>query len=229
MEIDLNEIRDKLTDRLRPSGWADKLKGFVFSSDFDKIIEGLYTLRESGKRFTPIVKHSMRAFEECPYKDLKVVIIGQDPYPTLSIADGVAFSCSLSQRAQPSLEYIFNALTAEGIEHSSNPDLTRWANQGVLLLNYALTCEVNKPGTHYELWKDFMAYTLDMINAYPEPLVFIFMGKKAQELMPLIGDRHHKIITSHPVSASYSGKQWDSRNCFTETNEKLDENKRITW
>jgi uracil-DNA glycosylase len=233
MEIDLDDIKLKLIEKLRPSGWADKLKGFLNSSDFEKILLSLYNSRETeGKRFTPPLKNVFRSFEECPWDQLKVVIIGQDPYPTIYTADGIAFSCGLTQTAQPSLQYIFDALQNEGVEHSYNPDLTRWANQGVLLLNYALTCEIGKPGTHYNLWEDFMAYALDIINSYHRGLVFIFMGKKAQELAPLIGDQHHKIFTSHPASALYSGsKTWDSKGCFTEVNQILMEQTKdhITW
>jgi uracil DNA glycosylase len=77
-QINLEEIKLKLVERLRPSGWADKLKGFVQSSDFDKILETLYKLREDGKRFTPPLKVVFKAFEECPVNKLKVVMIGQD-------------------------------------------------------------------------------------------------------------------------------------------------------
>lgn len=76
--IDLEEIKIKLIEKLKPSGWAVKLKGFVQSSDFDKIFQTLYNLREDGKRFTPPLKLVFRAFEECPVDKLKVVIIGQD-------------------------------------------------------------------------------------------------------------------------------------------------------
>lgn len=73
------EIRDKLVEKLRESGWTDKLKGFLLSEDFLKILEFLRIERfENGKRFTPPLKYLLRAFEECKYKDLRVVIIGQD-------------------------------------------------------------------------------------------------------------------------------------------------------
>ena len=231
MELDLNEIKEKLVDRLRPSGWADKLKGFILSSDFDKIIGDLYTLSRKGKKFTPVLKQVFRAFEECPWNDLQVVMIGQDPYPTMYVADGIAFSCGNTKKVQPSLDYMFQALTADGITHSSDPDLTRWSNQGILLLNYSFTCEIGKPGTHYHIWKDFMAYTLDIINSYNKGLVFVFMGKKAQELAPLIGDQHHKIMTFHPISAGYSGTQWDSKDCFNQINKILKEQTKtqIIW
>lgn len=74
----LEEIKEKLIEKLRPTGWAHKLKGFIQSSDFDKIIKKLYDLRQEGLRFTPPLKHVFTAFEECPLDQLKVVIVGQD-------------------------------------------------------------------------------------------------------------------------------------------------------
>lgn len=76
--IDLEEIKLKIINNLEGSGWATKLKSFIKSSDFDKILQKLYVLREEGKRFTPPLKLVFKAFENCPYNDLKVVIIGQD-------------------------------------------------------------------------------------------------------------------------------------------------------
>ena len=77
-QINLEEIKLKLVERLRPSGWAHMLRGFIQSSDFDKILDTLHKLREDGKRFTPPLKQVFRAFEECPMDKLKVIMIGQD-------------------------------------------------------------------------------------------------------------------------------------------------------
>jgi uracil DNA glycosylase len=77
-QVNLEEIKIKLIEKLEPSGWANKLRGFVKSSDFDKTLEVLYNLREEGKRFTPPLKNVFTAFEKCPVKGLKVVVIGQD-------------------------------------------------------------------------------------------------------------------------------------------------------
>jgi len=108
--VNLEEIKCKLIEKLSPSGWATKLRGFIQSSDFDAILETLYIEREQGRRFTPPLKDVFRAFEECPEKDLKVVIIGQDPYPHMNVADGIAFSCSRTGKPQPSLKFIFQEI-----------------------------------------------------------------------------------------------------------------------
>jgi uracil-DNA glycosylase len=235
-QINLEEIKLKLIEKLRPSGWANKLKGFIQSSDFDKILDTLYKLREDGKRFTPPLKQVFRAFEECPVDKLKVIMIGQDPYPYLGVADGLAFSCSMTDKVQPSLKNIFEAIDAtvypeQSIEH--NPDLTRWANQGVLLLNSALTCQVDKVGSHYAVWQEFIAYTMDILNYTDSGLIFVLMGKQAQELESMIGDHHHIIKVSHPASAAYTKTVWDCGDMFNECNKIINGQNgptfKITW
>lgn len=220
-QVNLEEIKIKLIEKLRPSGWADKLKGFLQSSDFDKVLETLYNMREDGKRFTPPLKQVFRAFEECPHDKLKVIMIGQDPYPYLGVADGLAFSCSNTPKVQPSLKNIFEAIDSTVYDNERreyNPDLTRWANQGVLLLNSALTCQVDKIGSHYAVWSEFITYVLDILNFTNSGLIFVLMGKQAQELESMIGDHHHIIKVSHPASAAYTKTVWDCGNLFNECN-----------
>lgn len=236
-QINLEEVKLKLVERLKPSGWASRLRGFIQSSDFDKILHTLYKMRESGKRFTPPLKQVFRAFEECPVNKLKVIMIGQDPYPHFGVADGLAFSCSNTRKPQPSLQKIFEAVDTtlyygeEPPEH--NPDLTRWANQGVLLLNTALTCEIDKVGSHTPIWKEFIAYAMDIINFTDGGLIFVLMGKQAQELEGLIGDQHYIIKTTHPAYASYTKQPWDCNNMFNEINRIINGQNgpefKITW
>ena len=230
--VDLTEIKTKLIQKLTASGWAVKLRGFVQSSDFDKILENLLKERDEGKRFTPPLKYTFRAFEECPLKDLKVVIIGQDPYPYFGVADGLAFSCGLTGNPQPSLKNIFDALYPD-LPFDDDADLTRWANQGVLLLNTALTTQVDKVGTHYEIWKDFIAYVLDMLSLTNSGLIFMLLGPKAQELESLIGQHHYILKASHPASAAYSKTTWDCNDVFNKANKILEKNNgsqyKILW
>jgi uracil-DNA glycosylase len=237
-QINLEEIKDKLIEKLIPSGWANKLRGILKSSDFDKILITLYKMREDGKRFTPPLKNVFNAFEKCPVKDLRVVIIGQDPYPYLNVADGLAFSCSITGRAQPSLKFIHHSITQtvydndEKLQH--NPDLTHWAEQGVLLLNSALTCEIDKVGSHTPIWKDFIAYVIDMLNFTDSGLVFILLGKQAQELESLIGPNHYILKASHPASAAHNGTNiWDCKDIWNEANRLIEGNNgtefKINW
>lgn len=217
VEPDIEEIKQKLFEKLEPSGWGRILKSFIFSSEFTDILSELYRQSVSDKRFTPPLKQVFRAFEECPYDKLKVIFIGQDPYPQLGVADGISFSCSNTNKLQPSLRYILgevNRTTYNGNEVSTDVDLTRWANQGILMLNTALTTEVSKIGAHYEIWRPFTAYLLDWLNNYNPGLIYVYMGKKAEEWSVLTNDNNHKLTVKHPASAAYSGSKWDSDNLF---------------
>jgi len=234
--VNLAEIKHKLIENLTPSGWVNKLRGFILSSDFDKILDKLLAERDAGKRFTPPLKYTFRAFEECPEKDLKIVMIGQDPYPHFGVADGIAFSCGLTQKLQPSLKNMFEAIEEtvfQGYPSNQDPDLTRWANQGILMLNSALTTQVDKAGTHYDIWKDFIMYVLDMLNLTNSGLIFILLGTKAQELEPMIGQNHYILKASHPASAVYSKTVWDCNDIFNKANEILTKNNgpqyKIKW
>ena len=234
--VDLAEIKCKLIEKLTPSGWATKLRGFIMSSDFDKILDNLLQERDAGKRFTPPLKYTFRAFEECPEKELKVVMIGQDPYPHMGVADGIAFSCGLTGKPQPSLKNMFEAIEEtvfQGYPTHQDPDLTRWANQGVLMLNSALTTQIDKVGTHYDIWKDFIMYVLDMLSLTNSGLIFMLLGAKAHELESVIGQNHYILKASHPASAAYTKTVWDCNDIFNKANEILAKNNgpqyKIDW
>jgi uracil DNA glycosylase len=94
-------------------------------------------------------------------------------------------------------------------------DLRRWSNQGVLMLNTSLTTQVEKIGQHYDIWKGFVSYLFDYLDHNKKDLVYLYMGKKAQEWADFVGDNNHKIFTSHPASAAYNKqKEWNSDNAF---------------
>jgi uracil-DNA glycosylase len=215
--MNLEEIKQKMFEKLEPSGWDRIFKSFIFSSEFDDILIKLYTLSQENKRFTPPLKHVFRAFEECPYNKLQVVIIGQDPYPTLDVADGIAFSCSNTNKLQPSLKFILQEVDRTVYHNhviSEELDLKRWSNQGILMLNTALTVEVNKIGSHYDIWKPFTAYLLDWLNNYNPGLIYVYMGKKAEEWSDLTTNTEYKFFVKHPASAAYNGSKWDSDDIF---------------
>ena len=121
-------------------------------------------------------------------------------------------------------------MEGEGLTPSRDKDLSHLSRQGILLLNTALTTQVKRIGAHVELWKPFTNYLLDTLSAYDTGLIYIFMGKKAQEFSYLIdSDLNYKLECSHPASAAYSGqKTWDSNGVFTETNRILEKNHNIT-
>ena len=219
--MELLEIKQKMFEKLKFNNWDKVFNSFIFSSEFDNILNDLYNLSSQDKKFTPPLKQVFRAFEECPYDNLKIVIIGQDPYPQLGVADGISFSCSNTNALQPSLRYILGEVnkTIYGDNLvSTDVDLKRWSNQGILMLNTSLTTEVGKIGQHYDIWKGFTAYLLDYLTHNKENIVYIYMGKKAQEWADLTGDNNHKLFVSHPASAAYTKqKHWNSDNVFLKT------------
>jgi uracil-DNA glycosylase len=227
-KLDLEEIKQKLHEKLKPSGWGRVLHGFIYSKEFDDIVLALAKQSVDGKRFTPTMKNWFRAFEECPITDLKVVIIGQDPYPGYQQADGIAFSLSQTIEMQPSLEYMLGAVNTSvynGVKASRDMDLKRWSNQGVLMLNTALTTVVGKIGQHYLIWRPFMAYLFDYLSWHYPGLVYIYMGKKAEEWAECVNDNNYKFFVTHPASASYNSLQeWDSKDVFVKTKEILKKN-----
>lgn len=237
-KLEIDKIRDRIYEDLQPSGWGRVLRTFIYSSDFDNILHSLVVEVNAGNRFTPPLKDVFRAFKECPYEELKVVIIGQDPYPTIDVADGIAFSCSKSKtpgQIQPSLKFILQEVnrTVYNSEYVSyNPDLARWSNQGILMLNTALTTQIGKIGKHYEIWKPLLNYLFDYLKLYNPSLVYIFMGKEAKNWEDTVGETCHKYFCSHPASAVYNTKQvWDCNNVFNNTSEIVKElhNFDIIW
>jgi uracil-DNA glycosylase len=227
------DTKTKLAAKLQESGWGEVLRLFLNSSDFESVIQKLYDEVKMDRRFTPGLKHVFRAFEQCPFSKTKVVMIGQDPYFTPGVADGIAFSCGLTGKAQPSLKYMFDAIEKnihQEFPTYQDPDLTRWANQGILLLNSALTVQMNKPGTHYDIWKDFLIFVIDQIRSKKDDVLFVLLGKQAETFReyiesPILGAPVYQsqiISVSHPASAAYQkAREWNGGHIFNDINEWL--------
>jgi uracil-DNA glycosylase len=230
--VNIQEVQDKLYDKLKESGWSAKLKTFLLSNDMSKVLSTLLKEAQDNKRFTPKVKDVFNAFIACPYDNTRVVFLGQDPYPTINSADGLAFSCSRVP-VQKSLEYMQESIKKTAIPgYIGEKDLIGWANQGVLLLNSAFTTTIGKPSSHQMLWKGFTAQVLDSLIWEKPGLIYVFLGKKAQEFADLIPDNNYKIMVSHPASAAYSNlTEWDCEDMWNKINKYLEQDggKRISW
>lgn len=224
VSVDIVNLRDKVNDKLNGSGWENYLSPYINGLNFDYLVNKLVEGVNNGRRFTPKFKDVFNAFYECPKDDLKVVMVGQDPYPQLGVADGIAFSCSNKGTPEKSLQYINTAL---GTNHT---DLKCWANQGVLLINTALTVEVNKIGSHYHLWESFIEYLFEGLNRCCPNTIFVLMGKKAQQLETLLPNCVVFKCT-HPASAAYRGGTWDSNGVFEKVNMELTKQEKacIDW
>lgn len=217
VKINIQEKKDRLSAKL--VGWK-VVQDYVQSSAFDSIMLSLISQVENDNRFTPKFKDIFNAFIHCPYDKLKVVFVGQDPYPQLDVADGVSFSCSYTKKEQPSLRYIFDELQTQYPNASRDPDLKRWSKQGVLMLNTALTVAIGKIGSHYDIWKAFASYLFNELNKRDD-LVFVCLGKKAEQWENYMNN-NHIIKVSHPASAAYKGGKWNSQNLFNQVNNYLE-------
>jgi uracil-DNA glycosylase len=232
-KFDVQDISKKLYDNLKASGtnWHDLLKGYLLSNDFDDVIIELQRLVEEDERFTPPLRTIFRAFEECPLDKLKVIVVGQDPYPHLGVADGIAFSCGNTLKKETSLRYIHDAIATSvynDIDKSKdfNPDLVEWSRQGVLMLNTSLTTKVGEIGKHVKLWSPFMAYLIDMLNYISvknnNPYVWVFLGKQAQNYIDLLDNSQIILKATHPASAAYAKlRSWDCNDVFNKANIEL--------
>ena len=221
--VNSQEFKEQIYKKLEPTGWNTALRMFIKSNEFITLIDRLKDDVVLDKRFTPTFKYVFKAFEECHYKNTRVIILGQDPYPQINVADGLAFSCSRQNKAEKSLQYIHSAIqkTVENAQPSVN-NLQYLADQGVLLLNTALTTQIGKPGTHQDYWKPFMAHLLDYVRMDKPNIVYLLLGKKAEFWEDLIDQPDNVVKASHPASAAYAAKhEWDCNDCFNKVNEIL--------
>jgi uracil-DNA glycosylase len=175
-----------------------------------------------------------RAFDLCPFNDVKVVILGQDPYPTKGHAHGLCFSVEPNIRPFPkSLNNIFKEIQNDlGKSIPSDGNLERWAKQGVLLLNTVLTVEEGKPDSHKGIgWEKFTDSVISKINSEKEGVVFMLWGSKAIAKEEMIDKSKHLILKSvHPSPLSAHRGFFGCKH-FSKTNEflRMIEKPEIDW
>lgn len=157
----------------------------------------------AGRTYLPAGPHVLRAFQQ-PFDEVRVLIVGQDPYPTPGHAVGLSFSVSPEVRPLPgSLANIFRELENDlGLPHPATGDLTAWTEQGVLLLNRALTTAPRRPGAHRgKGWEEVTEQAIRALVARKRPLVAILWGRDARTLRPLLG-RVPTVESAHPSPMS---------------------------
>ncbi len=161
------------------------------------------------KTIYPPATDVYNAFKYTPFDKVKVVILGQDPYHGPSQAHGLCFSVKKGVEIPPSLKNIFKELENDlGIKMPSHGELTKWAKQGVLLLNTILTVEKGKPLSHKgKGWEKFTDYVIQLLDKDDKPKVFVLWGNNAKAKKSLLNNHRHLVITSShpsPLSARYS-------------------------
>ncbi|MDD5787123.1 uracil-DNA glycosylase [Campylobacter lanienae] len=209
-----------LISYLDPS-WQELLKDELNSQNFANIIK---FLNSQTATIYPPKELIFNAFNLCKPSDLKVIIIGQDPYHNPQEAMGLAFSVPQGVRIPPSLKNIFKELIDDinsDILVNRSSDLSDWARQGVLLLNSALTVEKNRPASHAKIgWQGFISGVIKIINLRFNHCVFMLWGNHAKALSPLIDPNSHLILQAAHPSPLARGAFFGSHH-FSKCNEYL--------
>ena len=181
--------------------WKKVLKDEFEKNYFQHIITFLKAEKALGKIIYPPGPLIFNAFKQTPFDKVEVVILGQDPYHNKGQAQGLSFSVPEGIAKPPSLVNIFKELKSDlGIEIPENGNLTKWAQQGVLLLNASLTVRQNEPGSHAQIgWLQFTDNVIKKISEEKEGIVFLLWGKFAQEKQSLIDETKHYVLkAAHP-------------------------------
>jgi uracil-DNA glycosylase len=193
---------------IEPS-WKKQLQEEFDKTYFEQIVQFLKVEKQNGKIIYPLGSQIFNAFEQTPFDQVKVVILGQDPYHNPGQAHGLCFSVATGIAAPPSLVNIYKELKEDiGMPIPSHGNLEHWAKQGVLLLNASLTVEAHKPMSHSNIgWHHFTDAVIKKISEAKEHVVFILWGKFAQSKETMIDASKHLILkAAHPSPLSaYNG------------------------
>lgn len=186
-----------------------------YFGDWSKVIDTLEADRilkklvNSKQLICPKIKDIFKAFTLCSLHNLRVVILGQDPYNNLKkgvpIATGIAFANSkdtLERNYSPSLNILMESIIDFTLPHRKiifDPSLEKWENQGVILLNSALSCIAGKTNSHTLMWRPFIKSFLLNLSTYDTGIIYVLMGKEAQSFEPYINKQYNHIIkVNHP-------------------------------
>lgn len=211
--------------------WDVILKDEMKKDYFRKL--GTFVKHEyATKRCFPEYKNIFNALRYTDYDEVKVVILGQDPYHGVGEAHGLSFSVQDGCKRPPSLDNIFKELESDLGIHRENNDLTDWAKQGVLLLNSIMSVQMDRPLSHQNHgWEQFTDAIISKLNEREKPVIFVFWGSYARSKKVLITNSQHKIIESvHPSPLSAYRGFFGSKP-FSKINQYLKENgeKEIQW
>ena len=214
-----------------PPAWKPFLSAELRRPYFVELKDKLRIAYDS-KEIFPAQSHIFRALTLCAPQDVRVVILGQDPYHTPLVADGLAFSSSNENFIPPSLRNIFKEIEREYGTCRKEPDLSRFAKQGVLLLNATLTVEAGKANSHVAFgWREFTDAVIRALSENEEHIVFLLWGNYARQKKSLIDASKHLILESAHPSPLSAHKGFLGNNHFKMANEYLEKHERgsINW
>lgn len=181
--------------------WKDALAGEFEKPYFAELVRFLHEEKSVGKRIFPPGGQIFKAFEMTPVQEVKVVILGQDPYHGPGQAHGLSFSVPEGMPAPPSLKNIFKEIESDlGVRMSGCPNLENWASQGVLLLNAILTVRSGEAASHSKIgWERFTDAVISYLSEHCDGVVFMLWGNFARTKSALIDhSRHHVLEAAHP-------------------------------
>ena len=212
--------------------WGDQLQN-EFDKPYFKQLTDFVRQEYSTKTVYPPAKLIFNAFDSCPFNEVKVVIVGQDPYHEPGQAHGLCFSVNDGIKIPPSLINIYQEIHDDlKLETPLSGNLERWANQGVLLLNATLTVRAHQAGSHQNKgWEEFTDVVINKLSTERDHLVFILWGAYAQRKGAAIDTKRHLVLKSpHPSPLSahrgfFGNKHFSTTNKYLITNGK----KTIDW
>ena len=218
--------------RIHPH-WKILLQETFDDPYFNSLISFVKKAYQKGQCYPP-GKLIFNAFDQCPPKQTRVVLLGQDPYHGQGQAHGFCFSVPKGVAHPPSLINIFKEIETDlGLEYPKSGDLTPWARQGVFLLNATLTVEANKAGSHQKIgWETFTDSVIRIISEKKENIVFMLWGSYAKQKTNLIDSLKHCVLKSgHPSPLSANRGFWFGNKHFSKCNSYLKEvgKNEINW
>ncbi|UTF61083.1 uracil-DNA glycosylase [Gilvimarinus sp. DA14] len=204
-------------------GWLAELEGEFEKPHMQALKAFLQREKQAGKTIYPPSPLMFNAFNSTPFKQVKVVILGQDPYHGPGQAHGLSFSVPIGVRPPPSLQNMFKEIERDlGIPRPDHGCLQNWADQGVLLLNATLSVEQGRAGSHQNQgWEQFTDAAIDALNRDREGLVFLLWGSYAQKKGRLIDTRKHLVLTSPHPSPLSAHRGFIGNGHFAKANEYL--------
>lgn len=203
--------------------WKEQLKEEFGKPYFLQLVDHLKAEKALNRQIYPAGNNIFRAFEKTPFDQVKLVILGQDPYHGPNQAHGLSFSVQDGVPIPRSLKNIFKELQNDiGISIPTSGNLTAWAEKGVLLLNASLTVRANEPASHAQIgWLSFTDAVINNLSSKKKDLVFLLWGKFAQEKQLLIDGRKHFVLKAAHPSPFSADKGFFGCKHFSKSNEFL--------